>query len=122
MTKLLITGLLIGAAAGLVGALCGVGGGIIMVPAFVLILGMGQKTAVATSLAVVVVAGLSGTINNITKSDLIDWRVVLITAVGAAGASWYGADLMRSLGNAQITRIFGILLVVVGIRMLLLKA
>ena len=53
--KILMIGLLVGAAAGLAGALCGVGGGILMVPAFVLVLGMGQKHAVATSLAIVVV-------------------------------------------------------------------
>ena len=80
MTKLLITGLVVGLIAGLVGALCGVGGGIIMVPAFVFALGMAQKTAVATSLAVVVVSGLSGTLNNFTKSALIDWRVVHMTS------------------------------------------
>lgn len=121
MTKLLLTGLGVGLAAGLVGALCGVGGGIVMVPAFVLLLGMGQKTAVATSLAVVVVAGCSGTLNNALKSDLIDWRVVGVTAAGAALASWYGADLMRQLSNQQLTRIFGALLVVVGVKMLMMK-
>lgn len=122
MLKFLVTSLFVGACAGLVGALCGVGGGIVMVPAFVLALGMTQKTAVATSLAVVVVSGLSGTINNTMKSDLIDWRLVAVTAVGAAVASWFGADLMRSLSNQQLTRVFGILLVVVGVRMLLMKA
>ena len=121
MTKLLVTGLVVGAAAGLVGALCGVGGGIIMVPAFVFALGMTQKTAVATSLAVVVVSGLSGTLNNFSKSDLIDWRVVLVTAIGAAVASWFGAELMRSLSNAALQKGFAILLILVGVRMLLLK-
>ncbi len=121
MTKLLITGLLVGAVAGLVGALCGVGGGIIMVPAFVIALGMTQKVAVATSLAVVVVSGLSGTINNAVNSDLIDWRVVAVTAVGAAVASWLGADLMRSLSNVQLQKGFAILLILVGVKMLLMK-
>lgn len=117
----MITGLLVGALAGLVGALCGVGGGIIMVPAFVLAFGMSQKVAVATSLAVVVVAGLSGTINNAVKSELIDWRVVAVTAAGAAVASWLGADWMRSLSNVHLQKGFAILLILVGVRMLLMK-
>lgn len=121
MTKLLIVGLLVGVAAGLVGALCGVGGGIIMVPAFVMALGMSQKVAVATSLAVVVVSGLSGTINNAVKSDLIQWEVVVVTAFGAAAASWFGADLMRSLSNSVLQKGMGLLLVIVGVRMLLMK-
>lgn len=93
-----------------------------MVPAFVFALGMGQKTAVATSLAIVVVSGLSGSINNALKSDLIRWEVVAVTAVGAAAASWFGADLMRSLSNVQLQKGFGLLLVVVGVRMLLMKS
>jgi hypothetical protein len=120
--KIVITGLVVGLAAGLVGALCGVGGGILMVPAFVLALGMGQKHAVATSLAVVVVTALAGTANHVLrKSDLIDWRLVACTAVGAAVAAWYGTELMRSMSNQQLTRIFGILLILVGARMLMLK-
>lgn len=122
MNNLFITGLLVGLAAGLVGALCGVGGGIIMVPAFVYALGMTQKTAVATSLAVVVVAGLSGTLNNMAHSELINWRVVAVTAVGAAVASWFGADLMRSLSNTTLQKGFALLLIAVGVRMLLLKS
>ena len=122
MGKLLLTCLLVGVVAGLAGALCGVGGGIIMVPAFVLILGMTQKTAVATSLAVVVVSGLSATANNVTsKSNLIDWKIVGITALGAVVAAWYGSDLMRSLRNQQLTKIFGVLMIVVGARMLIMK-
>ena len=122
MGKLLLTCLLVGVVAGLAGALCGVGGGIIMVPAFVLMLGMTQKTAVATSLAVVVVSGLSATANNITsKSNLIDWKIVGIIALGAVVAAWYGSDLMRSLSNQQLTKIFGVLMIVVGARMLIMK-
>lgn len=121
--KLIVTGLSVGVAAGLVGALCGVGGGIVMVPLFALALGMDQKPAVATSLAVVVVTALVGTANHVVKkSELIDWRLVAFTAVGAAAAAWFGTDLMRTLSSQTLTRVFGILLVLVGARMLLLKA
>jgi uncharacterized membrane protein YfcA len=37
-------------------------------------------------------------------------------------AAWFGTDLMRNLSNQQLTRIFGVLLVLVGVRMLLVKA
>lgn len=120
--KVIVTGLSVGLAAGLVGALCGVGGGIVMVPVFVLALGLEQKPAVATSLAVIVVTALSGTLNHIVKKpDLIDWKLVAFTALGAALAAWFGSDLMRSLSNHTLTRIFGALLVLVGVRMLVLK-
>lgn len=121
-TKLLVIGIVVGLAAGLVGALCGVGGGILMVPAFGMVLGMPQQKAVATSLAIVVVTAFVGTMNHTIKgSGLIDWRLVLFTALGAAVAAWFGTDLMRNLSNQQLTRIFGVLMVLVGVRMLLVK-
>lgn len=120
--KTLIIGLLLGTAAGLVGALCGVGGGILMVPAFAVVLKMDQKNAVATSLAIVVVTALMGTLNHVTSgTKLIDWRIVMFTAVGAGAAAWFGTDLMRSLSSQTLTKVFGVLMVLVGVRMLLVK-
>ena len=90
-----------------------------MVPVFALVLGMDQKPAVATSLAVVVVTALMGTLNHVVKkSELIDWRLVAFTALGAAAAAWFGTDLMRSMSNQMLSKFFGILLVLVGVRML----
>ena len=106
--------------AGLAGALCGVGGGIILVPAFPLGLGMEQKAAVATSLAVVVVSGLSGTLNHVTsRSGLIDWKLAAVAALGAALAAWWGSGLMRTLSSDTLTKIFGGLMILVGVRMLM---
>ncbi len=112
-----IAPLLSGACAGLLGALCGVGGGIVMVPAFVLLLGLPQKTAVATSLAVIVPIALVSTARY-AQSQLIDWQVAGMTAVGAVGAAYLGTDLMKSLSNLMLTRVFGVVLIVFGIKML----
>lgn len=120
--KLLITGLLIGAIAGLLGALCGVGGGLVMVPAFVMILGKTQQSAVATSLAVIVITALSGTLSNMSSaSKLIDWKLVLVTGIGAGLAAWFGADLMRSLKTPVLTKIFGVTVIFFGLLMLFKK-
>ena len=120
--KILVMGVLLGTAAGLVGALCGVGGGILLVPAFALILKMDQKEAVATSLAIVVVTSLMGTLNHITsETRLIDWRLVAFTAVGAGAAAWFGTDIMRTLSSQTLGKVFGILMVLVGVRMLIGK-
>lgn len=122
MMKMLVMGVLLGAAAGLVGALCGVGGGILLVPAFALVLKMDQKEAVATSLAIVVVTSLMGTLNHVTsETKLIDWRLVAFTAVGAGAAAWFGTDIMRTLSSQTLGKVFGILMVLVGVRMLLAK-
>lgn len=111
----------IGVLAGLLGALCGVGGGIVMVPAFVTALGFEQKKAVATSLAVIVIVAIVATANNARQTDMIDWRIVGLAAVGAALAAWFGTDLMHKLSNQHLTRLFGIVLLVLGVKMLLAK-
>lgn len=113
-----VIAIIIGVAAGLLGALCGVGGGIVMVPAFVAALGLAHKQAVATSMAVIILTALAATANNARHKDLIDWRIVLIVGLSSAVAAWYGSDLMRSMSNQMLTRIFGILLVLTGVRML----
>jgi uncharacterized protein len=116
--KFVIPAVLVGIAAGLLGALCGVGGGIIMVPAFVGLLGLDHKQAVATSLAVIIVTALAATLNNARANNLIDWKIVLIVGLASALAAWFGSDLMRGMSNQTLTRIFGCLLVVFGTRML----
>lgn len=116
--KLLTYAILTGLAAGLLGALCGVGGGIVMVPAFVGLLGLEHKQAVATSMAVIIVTALAATVNNARANNLIDWKIVAAVGLASMVAAWFGSDLMRGLSNQTLTRVFGCLLVVFGVRML----
>lgn len=116
--KLLVSAAIIGLSAGLLGALCGVGGGVVMVPAFVLAFGMDQKQAVATSMAAIILTAIAATANNAKHSALIDWKIVIAVGVASVFAAWFGSDLMRSLSNQTLTRLFGVVLVVFGARML----
>ena len=116
--KLIVPAILIGLAAGLLGALCGVGGGIVMVPAFVGMLGLDHKQAVATSMAVIIVTAISATLNNARANNLIEWKIVAAVGIASVITAWFGSDLMRSLGNQTLTRIFGVVLVLFGARML----
>ena len=118
--KVIAIAIVIGLVAGLLGALCGVGGGIVMVPAFVLALGLKQQEAIATSLAIIIVTSLVSTANNATKAGhLIDWKIVAMVGAASAVAAWFGTDLMRSLSNPTLTRIFGVVMVIFGARMLI---
>jgi uncharacterized membrane protein YfcA len=118
--KVIAIAVVIGLLAGLLGALCGVGGGIVMVPAFVGLLGFAQQKAVATSLAIIVVTSLVSTVNNTIKAGhLVDWKIVALVGAASALAAWFGTDLMRSLSNQTLTRIFGVVLVLFGARMLI---
>ena len=116
--KFVVPAVLIGLTAGLLGALCGVGGGLVMVPAFTALLGVEHKQAVATSMAVIIVTALAATANNSKVAGLIDWKIVVTVGLASAVAAWFGSDLMRSLSNQTLTRIFGCVLLLFGARML----
>jgi uncharacterized membrane protein YfcA len=113
-----LTCLGIGIISGVIAALCGVGGGVVMVPAFVFFLALPQKIAVATSLAIIIPTALMATTQN-AKNDLVNWKVAAITAVSASIFAYFGAGWLKSMSNETLTRLFGTILVVFGLRMLL---
>jgi hypothetical protein len=114
----ILTCLGIGIISGVVAALCGVGGGVVMVPAFVFFLALPQKMAVATSLAIIIPTALMATTQN-ARNDLVNWKVAAITAISASVFAYFGAGWLKSMSNETLTRIFGTILVVFGLRMLL---
>lgn len=113
-----LTALGIGVLSGVIAALCGVGGGVVMVPAFVMLMALPQKHAVATSLAIIIPTAIMATVQN-AKSDFIHWKLVLITSLSAATFAYFGAGWLKDLSNDTLTRVFGIILVVFGVKMLL---
>lgn len=119
--KILLLPLCIGLFAGIMAGLCGVGGGIVMVPAFVYLLGMEQKAAIATSMAVIVPTSLMA-IARFQQAGLVQWHIFWPTAIGAVAAAWLATGWVRKLSNDQLTKIFAILMILVGISMLLKKS
>jgi len=117
-TSTILACLAIGIVSGAVAALCGVGGGVVMVPAFVFFLKLPHKTAVATSLAIIIPTALMATTQN-ARHGYVEWKVAAITAVSASIFAYFGAGWLKSMSNETLTRIFGIILVVFGTRMLL---
>ena len=114
----ILTCLGIGIVSGIIASLCGVGGGVVMVPAFVFLLAMPQKQAVATSLAIIIPTALMATTQN-SRNDLVNWKVATVTALSASLFAYYGAGWLKTMSNETLTRIFGTILVVFGLRMLL---
>jgi uncharacterized membrane protein YfcA len=98
----------VGSMVGLLAGLMGVGGGILAVPAFTLLLGMSQRVAQGTSLAVILVTAPVGTIDN-SRHGQVAWALVPMLAVGAAIggplASWF-AHLVPQDALARIFAIF----------------
>ena len=118
--KLILIPIGIGIFAGIMAGLCGVGGGIVMVPAFTYLLGMDQKHAIATSMAVIAPTAVMS-IFRFTSAGFVDWKIFWPTAVGAVVAALFATGWVRELSNLTLTRIFAIMLIAIGISMLFKK-
>src|SRR5436190_21227021 len=115
-TILIIIG--VGIAAGILGGLVGVGGGIIIVPCLVYFLGFTQKTAQGTSLGLIMLpVGILGVLQYY-KQGHVDFRVVGILAVGFLAGSYFGSKISLSLPQDTVKKVFAILMVVIAIKML----
>jgi uncharacterized membrane protein YfcA len=83
----------VGLLAGLLSGLFGVGGGTVIVPLLVLILGFDQRLAAGTSLAAIVPTATVGVISYGIHGS-VDWVAALILAVGAIGGAQLGTWLL----------------------------
>lgn len=107
---------LIGLAAGFLSGLLGVGGGIVLVPLMVAVVGFDQHRAHATSLAAIAVISLSGMAGFALGGDVV-WWLGLVVAVGAVAGSTIGANTMGRMSPALLRGVFVVVLVIAGIRM-----
>ena len=82
----------IGAVSGLLSGLLGIGGGVVMVPAFVQLAGIEVKAAIATSLVCVGAFAVPGTLTHALQGH-VDWRVVIALVVGVVPGARLGAAL-----------------------------
>lgn len=111
---------LIGLVGGVSSGLFGVGGGVVMVPAMVLLLGVPMHTAVGTSLLVIIPTALSGTYKHYLQQNVQVGLALMLTPTAMLGG-WLGARLAEELSAVQLKRAFGGFLVVVGLRLLIWK-
>lgn len=106
----------IGAVAGVLSGLFGIGGGVLIIPALVMLLQFPQKVASGTSLLAVAPISLGGMISYAVRGQ-IDWPVALALAIGAVLGGLIGSWLLVKLPSIVVTWIFLVVLVGVAIRM-----
>ncbi|HEX6419912.1 MAG TPA: sulfite exporter TauE/SafE family protein [Acidimicrobiales bacterium] len=107
----------VGAAAGVLAGIFGVGGGLLLVPGMVMVLGMDQRRAHGTSLAAIVpiaVAGVAG----YALDGKVDWLASLFLIVGSAGVgARVGTRLLHVLPQRVLALVFAAVLLVTAARM-----
>ena len=106
----------VGAGAGLVSGLFGVGGGIVLVPYLVLVRGWEQKRAQATSLVMVAMAATAGLVAYAWAAD-VAWIPAAAILVGGLAGAVIGSALVVRVRTGVLQVAFALLLVVAAIRL-----
>ena len=113
--------IVVGLAAGLLGGTLGVGGGVIVIPALILIFGFSQHSAQGTAMAFMLPpVTLLATINY-WKNGYVDWKVALILSAMFFIGAYFGSMLSINLPERILKKIFGIFLVLIALRMIFSK-
>lgn len=108
----------IGAFAGLCGGYVGVGGGFIMVPLFVSLLGVSMKQASGTSLMAVCILALPGVAEQAVLGN-INFTVGLAMAAGTIPGAMLGAGLVKRVPERSLRLLFACFLVVMAVVLVL---
>ena len=110
--------LLIGLAAGVLGGIFGVGGGVLIVPALVLLMHTSQHTATGTSLgALLPPVGFLGAWEYYRRGE-INVTYSLWIGLGLLLGAWFGAYIAGHISDAGLRRAFAIFLIFTAIQML----
>ena len=108
----------IGLAAGFAAGLLGVGGGIVMVPAMVLVLGFDQHVAQGTSLVVIIPAALAGSVTHY-RNRRVSLQDASLLAAGGIGGAVAGSISALSVDDFVLRRLFGLFLLLVAAQLVL---
>jgi hypothetical protein len=115
--------LLIGLVAGVAGGMFGIGGGAIMVPTMVLLMGMDQKFATGTSIAAQILPiGILAAIVYHRNGNL-NIKYAVFIAVGLIIGNFFGALFASQpyITSETMKKLYGIFLLAIGLRYLLVR-
>lgn len=114
-----VVGLLVlGLVAGFMSSLIGIGGGIVIVPTLVFLLGMNQKMAQGTSLAMLSLPVAFIGAYNYYKEGYANWKVALILAVTFVVGGYLGSKTVLNIDMSVVKKIFAIFMIAIAIKYL----
>lgn len=104
-----------GVVIGVVSALFGVGGGILIVPFLVLAVGESQHVAEGTSLLIALPTALAGALVH-RRNNFVSWPHSRTLALGGVAGAYLGATLALALPGDTLRRMFAVVLLLIGVR------
>ena len=110
--------ILIGLAAGVLGGMVGLGGGLIIIPALMMVLSLSAKEAQGTSVAVMLPPiGILAAMNYY-KAGYVNMKYALIIAVAFILGGWLGSKLAIGLPDAVVKKVFAGVMVITALKMI----
>lgn len=103
-------GLIVGCITGFVGA----GGGFLIIPALVVLVGMPMKIAVGTSLLIIAAKSLLGFIGDLQHQAVIDWKLLFTISAIAIGGLFLGTTLSKKVPEKTLKKGFGYFVLIMG--------
>lgn len=108
--------IVLGLFAGAIAASLGLGGGVIFVPALVVLFGFDQHIAQGTSLAVIFPTAIVATVAH-TRRGNVRWHLAIPIGIAGIVGAVFGAQVALRLDPDLLRRMFGIFLTLLAIRM-----
>lgn len=120
MTTFMILAL-IGLLAGTMGGMVGIGGGLIIVPAMVYLMGVDQKTAQGTSIAIMLPPIGLFAAYNYYKAGYINIKYAAVIAATFLLGGYLGSKMAIALPDAIVKKVFAVFMIITAAKMLLSK-
>jgi uncharacterized membrane protein YfcA len=113
--------LLLGFLVGVISGIIGIGGGVVLIPALIWMLGMSQRKAQGTSLAALLLPVGIFAFWAYYREGNADFRVGMLIAAGFAVGGLFGGWGAQYIPELWLRRIFAVVLIGIGARMLFSK-
>lgn len=114
---LIISLIVIGLLAGVFSGFMGVGGGVIMIPLMIVLLGYSQHEAQGTSLAVLAIPVTFLAAYNYYSAGHVNWKFALIIGLSFVIGGYFGSKFAISINQAMMKKIFSVILLFIAIKM-----
>jgi uncharacterized membrane protein YfcA len=106
--------IVVGLLAGILSGLVGLGGGVIIVPALVFLLGFSQHQAQGTSLGILLLPAGIFAVMNYYKKGYIDVKVVLLLFVGFLVGGYVGSKISLNISETTLKKVFAVALLLIA--------
>ena len=108
----------IGAVVGFLAALMGVGGGFIMVPAMIYVIGMPTVVAIGTDLFQIVFTTANVTLQQAITNHTVDLALALVLLAGSTFGAQFGAKVSKKLKGEQIRILLSVIVLIMMVKLL----